>query len=65
MEKQQKTNKLVILDYTTCLIHTYNIDSDVYVNAQYIRNIGYDPDKVVYMWGNVQTREHQGVLSKM
>lgn len=65
MEKKQKTNKLVILDYTTTLVHTYDVDAEVYINAQYIRNIGYDPDKVVYMWGDVQTREHQGVLSKM
>lgn len=64
MEKQ-KTNKLVILDYTTTLMHTYTIDADIYVNAQFIRNIGYDPDKVVYMWGDVETREHPGVLSNM
>lgn len=65
MEKKQKTNKLIILDYTTCLVHTYNIDASIYVNAQFVRKIGFDPDKVVYMWGDIQTREHQGVLSKM
>ena len=63
MEKQ-KTNKLVILDYKTCLVHIYNIDKDVYVNPQYIRNLGYNPDNVVYMFGNVQTREHPGTLTK-
>ena len=66
MEKtKQKPNKLVILDYTTNIMHLYNVDTDIYVNAQYIRSIGYDPDKVVFMWGDVETRDHKGVLTKM
>lgn len=66
MEKtKQKPNKLVILDYTTNIMHLYNVDADIYVNAQYIRSIGYDPDKVVFMWGDVETRDHTGVLTKM
>ena len=61
----KKTNQLVIMDYTTSLIHVYKVDPNVYVNAKFIRSIGYDPDKVVYMWGDVETREHPGVLSEM
>ena len=63
MEKT-KTNKLIVHDYTTGLIHNYKIDKDVFVNTKYIRALGYNPDNVVYMFGDLQIREHPGILTK-
>ena len=59
---QIATNKLVILDYTTCIEHVYYVDKNVFVNPQYIRTIGFNPDNVVYMFGDIRTREHPGIL---
>ena len=61
--KSVKTNKLVILDYSTCLMHLYRVDANVFVNPKFIRNLGYNPDNVVYMFGDIETRNHKGILT--
>ena len=59
------TKKLIILDYLTGVVHWYDIDAKIDVTPQYIQSIGFKPDNVVYMFGDLQTREHPGILTKI
>ena len=64
MRKPKDSKKLIILDYRTTTMHIYYIEPDLFVNAQYLRTLGYNPDDVVYMFGDIKTNQHSGVLRK-
>ena len=54
--------KLVVLDYSTCTLHVYNIETEEHVSDDYIVNLGYNPDACYWMIGDVEILYHKGVL---
>lgn len=62
MRKPKDSKKLVILDYKTCVMHIHYIEKSLFVTPQYLRNIGYNPNDIVYMFGDIRTEEHSGIL---
>ena len=54
--------KLVVLDYSTCTLHVYNIETEESVSDEYIVNLGYNPDACYWMIGDVEILYHKGIL---
>lgn len=62
MRKPKNSSKLIVLDYRNCTMHVHYIEKSLFVTPQYLRNIGYNPDDIVYMFGDITTITHTGVL---
>lgn len=55
--------KLVILDYSTCEVHIYNVDRDAEIDDEYIGNLGYKLSQCSYMFAeDIDIFQHKGVL---
>lgn len=56
--------KLVVLDYSTCTLHVYNIKTEKPISDEYIVNLGYNPDDCYWMIGDVEIlyHNHKGIL---
>lgn len=54
--------KLVIIDYSSGCIDTYDIDYDVEITEDLITNLGYNMDEIYYMCGENISFNFKGVL---
>lgn len=55
--------KLVILNYSTCEVHIYNVDSETNVDETYIRELGHKPSECSWMFaGDIEIIHHKGIL---
>lgn len=58
-----KICKLIILDYSTSMVHFYKVDNSVEINEEYISNIGYNPSNCAWMFGShIDTFKHKNIL---
>ena len=55
--------RLIILDYTTCNVDVYDVDSDADIDEEYISNIGYNTDNCYWMfWEEMEVTFHKEIL---
>lgn len=58
-----KTCKLVILDYSTSMVHFYKVDKSIEIDEAYISNISYNPSNCAWMFGDhIGTFKHKNIL---
>lgn len=58
-----KTYKLIILDYSTSIVHFYKVDKSIEIDEEYISNIGYNPSNCAWMFGDhINTFKHKNIL---
>ena len=55
--------ELIIMDYSTLSVHLYKIDSNININEEYIKHLGYNTDECSWMFGeDIDIFKHQGIL---
>lgn len=47
--------QIAILDFNTNSVHVYDITNDTDINEEYIKHLGFNPDSVIYMFGEIIT----------
>lgn len=53
---------LVVLDYGMSMVHFYNVVTDVEINDEYIKKLGFNLDQVSYICGDLEVFKHKGIL---
>lgn len=54
--------KLIILDYSTGMVHIYDYNGNKDVNDEYIDSLGYHANDCCYMIGDLEIIQHKGIL---
>lgn len=56
--------KLIILNFTTCSVDIYDVDSDADIDEEYISRLGYSINSIEWMIGEgMSIHYHKGVLA--
>lgn len=58
-----KTEKLVILDFSTFTVHVYTIDASLNADEEYIKNLGFNTDNCSWMFAeDINIEFHSEIL---
>ena len=54
--------KLVILDYTNCEVHVYDVDDNVEIDYSLVADLGYNLSMCHYMAGVSSIIQHEEII---
>ena len=54
--------KLIVLDYSTTIVHVHNLEREDPITDEYIQDLGYDASDCYWMAGDVEIIYHKGIL---
>lgn len=55
--------ELVIMDYSTSIVHFYQVDTDKRIDDDFILNLGFNPSSCSWMYNNfIDIRKHKHIL---
>lgn len=54
--------KLIILEFSTGIVHIYDIERSEPIDEEYIENLGYHVSDCHWMSGDIEIIQHKGIL---
>lgn len=54
--------KLIILEFSTNIVHIYDIERSEPIDEKYIENLGYKVSDCHWMAGDIEIIQHKGIL---
>lgn len=55
--------ELVIMDYSTSIVHFYQVDTNKRIDGDFILNLGFNPSSCSWMYDKfIDVRKHRNIL---